>query len=303
LTFHAQNTPGKDLLVSLDTTTTDGDAQRVLDAILAGTRHPKDLMVATGYSSSRVCQLLGELTTAGRIHKAGYGCYQAGPAVDVLHTTLPGHARLDPAGLLTVGTHVDGTLAGWPLLDGAGHARHTTILGNCGSGKTVLLRSILLAARAARVDAQVIDIYDSTLRELGYPTATSMTQTLDVLAAEHELATARQHAGDRPLRLLVIDDLHVLEPDALAVLAALIEPAAGARTAIVAGTCHLSRDLLDTSEAADAAVGQELVLLHTTQRRATLPAAAARLPRIPAGLPGAGYLPGRSSVALRAWLA
>jgi hypothetical protein len=54
--------------------------QRVLDAILAGNRQPKDIMAATGLGRSRVHDLLKELDDAGHIHKARYGSYEAGSA-------------------------------------------------------------------------------------------------------------------------------------------------------------------------------------------------------------------------------
>jgi hypothetical protein len=289
--------------VSLDTATTSG-ADAVIHAVLTGHHQIADIMAVTGLDRVRVHHLLGELTVSGRVHRAGYGVYQAG-SIDVLRTSVAGHARLDPAGLLTVGIHADGTTAGWPLRDGAGRARHTTVVGGAVAGKTVLLRSILLAARTAGVDAQVIDIYDAVLREVGYPTATSMTAARAVFAAEHDLILARQHATTPPpLRLLVINDLHLCEPHALDLLAPLAERAADAAVAIVAGTRQALHAFgaTGTGQRVRAALTGETVLLRTQRRLTTALAGATCLPALPDCLPGVGYLPHRSVVPFRAWL-
>jgi DNA-binding CsgD family transcriptional regulator len=55
--------------------------QKVLDTIAQGLNSPKEIMAATGYSSSQVYNLIGELDRLGAITKAGYGRYQtAAPA-------------------------------------------------------------------------------------------------------------------------------------------------------------------------------------------------------------------------------
>lgn len=292
-----------DLPTTATTTTTGADT--VLHAILAGHHQPLAIIAATGLDRVRVHHLLHELAVTGHVHRAGHGIYQAGSAVDVLRTTVAGHARLSPADLLTVGTHADGTPAGWPLHTGDGLARHTTVVGGAGSGKTVLLRSILLAARTAGVDAQVIDVYDAALREIGYPTATSMTAAAGVLAAEHDLILARARAANPPLRLLVIDDLHLLEPHALALLAPVAQHAAPAGVAIVAGTQHLLTHAFGaegTGEQVRDALIQETVALRTKRRLTTILAGATYLPTLDDCLPGVGYLPRRSVVPFRAWL-
>ncbi|OJF14476.1 ATP-binding protein [Couchioplanes caeruleus] len=51
--------------------------RKVLDAITAGHSSPKEIITATGYSSSQVYNLLTDLDKAGAITKAGYGRYQA----------------------------------------------------------------------------------------------------------------------------------------------------------------------------------------------------------------------------------
>jgi hypothetical protein len=51
--------------------------RRVLEAITAGHASPKEIITATGYSSSQVYNLLGELDKLTKISKAGYGRYQA----------------------------------------------------------------------------------------------------------------------------------------------------------------------------------------------------------------------------------
>lgn len=227
---------------------------------------------------------------------------------DALYRPTHGCARFDD-GLLTVGTYADDTPARWPLW-AAGRARHTTIVG-AQAGTTTLLRSILLGARDADVDAQVIDVYDASLRMLGYPTATSLAAAETALAGQHDLIRARHRSGDLALRLLVINDLHLFEQHLYRLLAPVVRYAAQAGIAIVAGTRQLTLGAFGSTTSAEptrAELTRELVLLHTEENTTPALADAAELPPIPArfgdGSPtaGIGYLPGRGTQPFRAWL-
>ncbi len=236
----------------------------------------------------------------------------AAAAIAALSRPVPGSAQLDD-GVLTVGCHADGTPAGWPLW-ADGRARHTTIAGTAGAGATTLLRSILMGARTARLQAQVIDVYDASLRLLGYPAATSLVAAEIALAEQYDLITARlRPGGDRSLRLLVINDLHVFERHLLDLLLPVARHAARAGIAIVAGTHRLTLDTFGTGRRAGgeilrAELTQELVLLHTPDLITTTLAAAGQLPAIPGqfadgtATAGVGYLPRRSTQPFRAWL-
>ena len=231
---------------------------------------------------------------------------------------LPGGTTaLTAAGDLTVGVHADGQPAGWPLLHD-GRARHATLVGDAGSGKTELLRSVLLAARAAGVDAAVIDVQQDVLSGLGFPTAVTMTAARRVLAEQYELALFRQATGGGPLQLLVIENLSYLTGDAVIrdLIGLLAKEAGPARIAVLAGTQQVRWPVFgrrDSAEATWRLLAQELVLMRTSsQYIPSLPMLVAEpdeLERVPvcfadgSHAAGVGYLPRRSATPFRAWRA
>jgi hypothetical protein len=154
--------------------------------------------------------------------------------LDALRQPVRGHARIDPAGVVTVGAYADGTPAGWPLRS-AGRARHTTLVGSAGSGKTRLMRSLLHGAAVTGISAQIIDLgYSGELGGLPHPVARDLDNARTVLGEIYGIA---RHDRTGALRLLVIDDLALLTRDAVAarLLHELALVADSAGIAIVAG--------------------------------------------------------------------
>ncbi|WP_430787073.1 hypothetical protein [Actinoplanes sp. G11-F43] len=250
------------------------------------------------------------LDTAARLDQVSRFCDD----LQALRRPVPGVARIDNAGTVTVGTYADGTPAGWPLWL-AGHGRHTTVVGAAGSGKTLLLRSLLYGVAAADVNAQIIDLGPGQLTGLPHPTARDLDAARTVLATISGIAR-RDRTGT--LRLLVIDDLTLLtrDPVAARMLHHLALVAADAGIAIVTsvqspqlrtyGAAALGRD----AEHLRDLLSQELVL----QR---IPAAATATMLLPHGpdLPylasrlgdgtptaGLGFLPRHRPTPFRAWL-
>jgi Type IV secretion-system coupling protein DNA-binding domain len=220
-----------------------------------------------------------------------------------LRQPLPGTAGIDADGLLTVGVHADGAPAGWQLRGGYNNncAQHKVVIGGSGSGKTTLLRSILAAATAAGIDAQVIDP-NGMVGNTGHPTATGPNDAYAALAEQHHLARTRIAAarrdrpapGTRPLRLLVIDDLQALAFDAQADehLRDLIRADAGAAgiALVVATQSVLALGYLGFGTR-DQLLATDPVLLPVKSHTVAIAGGGGHLPPIPASLPGVGYLP------------
>jgi hypothetical protein len=249
------------------------------------------------------------LDTSARLDQVSRFCDD----LQALRRPVRGTARID-AGTVTAGTYADGTPASWPMWL-AGHARHTTVVGAAGSGKTLLLRSLLDGAAAADVSAQIIDLGPGQLTGLTHPTARDLHAARTMLSEIHGIAR-RDRTGT--LRLLAIDDLTLLTRDPIAarLLHHLAVVAADAGIAIVTsvqspllatyGAAALGRD----AEQLRGLLAQELVL----QR---IPAAATATMLLPDGpdLPylasrlgdgiaaaGLGFLPRHRPTPFRAWL-
>jgi AAA domain len=272
-----------------------------------------------------VIAALGVLETEGKITDLGGSPYVARAGwviasptttpdpydVNNLRDTVPGTARIVAEGRLTVGVHADGSQAGWGLRRGYNLACHTTIFGDTGSGKSTLLRSILAAATAAGIDAQVIDP-NGMIGDTGHPTASGPNDAHAVLAEQHQLALTRMAdarrdrpaPGTRPIRLLVIDDLQDLAFDDQAAehLRELVRHDAGA-----AGIALVIATQPGRLRYFDAVMRQSLlssapVLLRIRSRNNAIQVSPALHEPIPAGLPGVGYLPHRyDSLPFRAW--
>jgi hypothetical protein len=188
-----------------------------------------------------------------------------------LRQPITGAARLSGDGVLTVGRLADGDPASLSLLADNGAARHATVVGAAGSGKTVLLRAALAAARTTGIDAQVIDAHEGSLAGRGFPVAASIAAARTVLAEQYELALQRQAIGGGPLRLLVIENLHLLtlDRDCAKMLALLAVEAGPARIAVIAGTQLAERRVFGPpaphpSRSARLLLTQNLVLLRTS---------------------------------------
>lgn len=188
-----------------------------------------------------------------------------------LRQPITGTARLTGDGVLTVGQLADGDPASLALLADNGTARHTTVVGAAGSGKTVLLRAALAAARTTGVDAQIIDAHEGSLAGRGFPVAASIAAARTVLAEQYELALQRQAISGGPLRLLVIENLHLLtrDRDCAKLLALLAVEAGPARIAVIAGTQLAERQVFGPpaphpSRNARLLLTQNLVLLRTS---------------------------------------
>lgn len=229
-----------------------------------------------------------------------------------LRRPVYGTARIDADGTVTAGTYVDGHPAWWRL-GTARQARHTALIGSTGSGKTMLVRSLLDAAATAGIPAQVIDLAHGQLDRLPYPVASTVEDARTVLAELHQTATShRDHGGrDARLRLLVIDGLVTLtrDPAGARLLHALAQVAGPAGIAIVstaqnAGTAEFGAAVLggDPARGLRLRLSEELVLLRTDHRPHTeLVGTATNLPLITdrfddgATTAGFGYLPRRSA--------
>jgi hypothetical protein len=239
----------------------------------------------------------------------------AGERFAPLRHLSDGTALLSTAGDLAVGLHADGSVAGWQLMAGR-RARHTTLVGDAGSGKTQLLRSILRAARAAGVEASIVDVHQNTLTGLGFPTATTLDAARRVLADQYELALYRQATGGGPLQLLVIENLaHLVQDPVIAnFIGPLVKETGPAQIALLAGTQQLDRWLFgqrtpkpDTLRL----LTEELVLLRTNGAYLrSVPMIAAdggELEHIPSHFAdetttaGIGYLPRQCATPFRAW--
>lgn len=151
-----------------------------------------------------------------------------------------GIATLTPHGILTIGTHRDGVAArlniGTPT-----QARHTTILGDTRSGKSTLLRSILIGARTAGIICHAISYQDRVMNGMVAGSAYSLATLNDVLDEATGRLTSRR--TDWPMRLLVIDNLHALDPDQRILFANVVSVAAKAGIAIVVSTPVIKTDL------------------------------------------------------------
>ena len=238
-----------------------------------------------------------------------------------LRQPVHGTAQLAGDGRLTVGVHTTGGPAGWPLLVPGGRtARHATIVGAAGSGKSVLLRSILAAARTAGVDGQVIDAHEGSLTGLGFPAACSIAAARTVLAEQHELARHRQATGEHPLRLLLVENLHLLTRDRRCAeqVGPLLVDAGPAQIAVIAGTQLAHRPVFGRpaphpAKSPRSLLTENLVLLRTglplsrvlpvlddTLSGLDLPDIASQFTD-GATTAGIGYLPRRSGLPFRAW--
>lgn len=249
------------------------------------------------------------LDTSARLDQISQFCDD----LQALRRPVRGIARIDDTGTVTAGTYADGTPAGWPLWL-AGHARHTTVVGAAGSGKTLLLRSLLHGAATAGISAQIIDLGPGRLAGTAHPVARDLDTARTMLATIHGIAR-RDRTGTR--RLLLIDDLALLTRDTVAVqlLNELAQVAADAGIAIVTsvqspqlatyGAAALGRG----AEHLRGLLSQELVL----QRIPAAVTAAGLLPdgpeplylasRLGDGIAGAGlgFLPRHRPVPFRAW--
>lgn len=231
--------------------------------------------------------------------------------LDALRNPIRGTAQITPDGMIIFGIHADGTPARLLLRQPGHNARHIAIVGDCGSGKTVLLRSILDAAGTAGLDVQVIDAradaWGGVLAAAGRPTAGSIAAARTVLAEQYDLARTRLANPDpyqRPTRLLVIDDLPELTHDAgVAERLRLLAPIAG-RAGIVIVTASQSVTIgAYGDDLTRAVLTRAPVLLHISSPLTGAGIGAGNIPPLPTPLPGIGYLPHqRHDVPFRAWL-
>jgi hypothetical protein len=233
--------------------------------------------------------------------------------LDALRQPVRGTARIDDAGVVTVGAYADGAPAGWPLLF-AGRARHTTVVGSAGSGKTKLMRSLLHGAAATDVSAQIIDLgFSGELGGLPHPIARDLAAACTVLGEIYGIARRDRTST---LRLLVIDDLSLLtrDPVAARLLHELALVADGVGIAIVTGvqvprlSSYGSAALGPDAEQLRDRLAQEVVLqrVHDQDTVRQLLHDSPDLPRLPSHVgdvstAGIGFLPRRRSTPFRAW--
>jgi hypothetical protein len=233
--------------------------------------------------------------------------------LEALRHPVRGTARIDAAGVVTVGAYADGTPAGWPLLF-AGRARHTTVVGSAGSGKTMLMRSLLHGAATADISAQIIDLGHGQLGGLPHPIARDLAAARTVLGEIYGIA---HRDRTNALRLLVIDDLPLLTRDAVAArqLHELSLIADGAGIAIIAGVQHPGLSaygqatLGEDAEQLRDRLAQEVVLqhIHAPYTVEALLNGGPDLPPLPSclsdgtSLAGVGFLPRHRRTPFRAW--
>lgn len=221
-------------------------------------------------------------------------------------------AQIDTDGNLTFGNHGDGSPAHIALRKDA-RTRHTTVVGASGSGKTMLLHSILCAAGTAGVPAEVIDSRHGDLRELGHAVHPAQ-DAHEVLREQVALAGTRAEQARPgaawPLQLLIIDGLDVLGDDrpAIETLGRLSAIADRAGLAVVLGSQAVTRDLFGRPSSGDRprrTLTQNLLVLRTFFPGTLL--AAGLITEIPArfgdgtSTAGLGHLRG-STALFRAWM-